>query len=189
MTIDPFTLLIIIFFIVWPLLNALFRRSEQRRPQRPRPPERQPPVQQRIPQQPEPSSDFERRLEEARRRVQEAMGQESQGQLVRPRETQRSQPPPPERRQAAPPPRERRRPEAPPPATRERTAGSIYGTELGTEGREIGGQEERRPVSAYAARAQRSAQLPIGLDSTALPQAIIWREILDKPPARRRRPL
>ncbi len=185
--IDPFTLLIIIFFVVWPLLNALFRRPQGRPPPpRPRPAERQPPAQQRVPRQPEAGTDFERRLEEARRRVQEAMGQESaprgEGREARQSRTTPQRRPTPERP----------RPQGPPPPRteplREREPGSIYGGELGSGGREIGGRDER-PTSAYAARVQRPSQIPLGLDRTSLPQAIIWREILDKPPSRRRRPL
>jgi hypothetical protein len=73
MTLDPLTLLLFILFIVVPLINGLLRGQQQR------PPGRQP----GHPGAPDAKADtsagddtFAKRLEEARRRVREAMGEE-----------------------------------------------------------------------------------------------------------------
>lgn len=86
MTLDPITLLIILLFIVLPIINSLTRGQQQRSGQPGRRPGPQPQGRAQGQGQggggagPVGDDTFSRRLEEARRRVQEAMGDAVEGQ-------------------------------------------------------------------------------------------------------------
>lgn len=98
------SLLLFLLFIVIPILNRLGRANQEA--QRPRPSNPQPPARPLVAADTErrqPDGDFARRLEEARRRVQEAQAREAQQRSATPQVAPAPAPKPsPQRRAAAP---------------------------------------------------------------------------------------
>jgi hypothetical protein len=184
--IDPFTLLLIILFVVLPLLNSLTRRQQpgQRPPGSPEPDPESPPQATTSPAQP-PSAEEElaRRIEEARRRVQEALGGEP---AAKPR------PEPPKPRPTPPVRREVRSLETLEPTSR------VSLESLGAPQRKAVSLESLEPLTRPTLREAKPLALqrlgtqkqptssPLGFDRSSLIGGIIWREILDKPPSKRR---
>lgn len=204
--IDPITLLIILFFVIGPIINSFLKRPET--PPRPRPKEApgdarpQRPPSQQASARPAPSREaptsFEARLEEARRRVQEAMAQDSSASAPA-----QQRPDAPRR---APPGRQQQRPLVSPleqarlPRTPVPTAG------YRDDGYRDDGYRDEMPGAATLARRDDQSRQPartsppletvrrgarslakINLDADSLKEAVLWREILNEPLSKRRR--
>lgn len=184
------SLLILIFLIGLPLLSRLSRRGG-RSPSAPSRPPSPPRVmgkrQQEIPQQQPADEDFLRRLEEARRRVQEAMNQSGRTEVQPPQrsgQTQTPPSPPPPVPSAAPagpirlpaplqvPPGPLLQTSVPPPAEREVPEGR---SDLPI-----------RRVRRAAGQRNEGRDRQISTDRQDIINGIIWKQILDRPPWERR---
>ncbi|MBS3966065.1 MAG: hypothetical protein KGZ60_02255 [Truepera sp.] len=185
MPIDPLTLLLLIVFVVLPLINRLTRRQQpgQRPPGSPEPDPEPPPQATTRPAQPASAEEeLVRRIEEAQRRVQQVLGGEP---APRPRpEPPKPRPAPPVRRQVT------GSLETLEPASRislespgapRRQAVSLESLEPLTRP----GVREAKPL-ALRRRGKQPTSSPLGFDRSSLIGGIIWREILDKPPSKRR---
>lgn len=179
------SLLILIFFIGLPLLSRLSRRGG-RSPSVPSRPPSQPRVmgkrQREIPQQLPADEDFLRRLEEARRRVQEAMNQSGRTGAQPPQQSGQTQTPPvPSATPAGPiripaplqvPSGPLLQTSVPPPAERE-----------GPEGRS---DLPIRRVRRATGQGNEGRNRQISADRQDIINGIIWKQILDRPPWERR---
>ncbi|MDQ3458182.1 MAG: hypothetical protein M3498_02580 [Deinococcota bacterium] len=210
---DLLTILIIIFFVIGPIINSLLRRSQgQQPPTRPQPRQQPPTAPTTGPEAsvpaPEleargaPKSDFERRLEEARRRVQEAMTPEGRAPEGRapegrvPEGRGRGQAGLPDKQETAAPrqggerrPREARRvPTEARPARQARPQAPEVEVAVTLRDARTTARPQPAPYSRKdGRRAAYRGAWAIHLDPDSLREAIVWREILDKPLSKRRR--
>lgn len=189
MNIDPFTLLLIILFVVLPLLNRLTQRQRPGQGPPPDPdadPEPPPQATTRPSQPASAEEELIRRIEEAQRRVQQALGGEA---VARPQ----AEPPKPR-----PIPREAASLETlrPKPASRETVSLETL-QPLKPASREAISLEtlqpltrptlrEAKPLKLQLLGPQRTTSGALGFDRSSLVSGIIWREILDKPLGKRR---
>ena len=186
------SLLILIFFIGLPLLSRLSRRGG-RSPSVPSRPPSQPRVmgkrQREIPQQLPADEDFLRRLEEARRRVQEAMNQSgrTEAQPPHPQQSGQTQTPP-----SPPPPVPSATPAGPIriPAPLQVPSGPLLQTSVpppaereGPEGRS---DLPIRRVRRATGQGNEGRNRQISADRQDIINGIIWKQILDRPPWERR---
>lgn len=190
MPIDPLTLLLIIVFVVLPLINSLTRRQQpgQRPPGSPEPDPDPPPQATTRPEPPSgPEEELVRRIEEARRRVQQALGAEPA-----PPQPMPAPPKPPAvpRKSISLETREPLRPTT-------RQAASLETLEpLRPTRREAASLEKLDPWSPIIReaappeiqrRAKRHSQPRVlSFDRLSLVRGVIWREIFNKPLAKRR---
>ena len=179
------SLLILIFFIGLPLLNRLRRRGGRSPSVSLRPPSHPRMMgqgQREIPQQQPADEDFLRRLEEARRRVQEAMNQSGRTEASPPQRSGQTQTPPsPPAAPAGPTriPAPLQAPSGPllqtlvpPPAQREVPEGR---SDLTT-----------RRVRRATGQSNKGRNRQISADRQDIINGIIWKQILDRPPWERR---
>ncbi len=185
-------LLFIFFFIVLPILSGSSKKKKQtgQSPQRPA----------QVPSQPlntPPASkveeDFEKRLTEARKRVQEAIEKQESASQV-PSSTTYQAPPPVSKPVFAPTPVAPYSPQAAPKKASLETTVPLGGN---LEGNISKSKELKKPKdSSVKQRLEKPAQkesyikskmsLPIGLKSRDIMAGLVWKQILDKPKAKKR---
>lgn len=184
------SLLILIFFIGLPLLSRLSRRGG-RSPSAPSRPPSHPRVmgkrQREIPQQQPADEDFLRRLEEARRRVQEAMNQSGRTEAQPPQRSGQTQAPPP-----SPPPVPSAAPAGPTriPAPLQVPSGPLLQTSVPSpaESEVPEGRSDLpiRRIRRAAGQGNEGRNRQISADRQDIINGIIWKQILDRPPWERR---
>jgi hypothetical protein len=163
MNIDPFTLLLIVLFVVLPILNSLTRRQQpgQRPPPRAGPPGQQRPQATTRPAPSAADDELARRIEEARRRVQQALGEEP-------------------RPKAAPP---KPKPEPPKPKPKPAAYEAVSLETLTPLERPS--LRESAPLEVDRRVTRRAPPTQLSFDRASIIRGVIWREILDKPLAER----
>lgn len=184
------SLLILIFFIGLPLLSRLSRRGG-RSPSVPSRPPSHPRVmgkrQREIPQQQPADEDFLRRLEEARRRVQEAMNQSGRTEAQPPQRSGQTQTPP-----SPPPPVPSAAPAGPIriPAPLQVPSGPLLRTSVPPSAEREGPERRSDPPIRRIRRAtgqgNKGRDRQISTDRQDIINGIIWKQILDRPPWERR---